>query len=147
MNLDDDKFFVNLKRFSITDIIAFSMYYSQNSASTNYNFEFDSNSNIFPWEIDSLLLIKLFVGQSSGNVRKLTQYNFCELINFIKTKDHSREFLLQNRNIIDFLPIINLNYKFHFPPNMCYLNQNNQIITRILLTYQSSLLKTLYFVL
>ena len=107
--MDKNRFLIKLKRYSINEIIKFSTFYSLYSASTNYSFDINLKPEIFTWEIDSLLLMKLYVGQTSGNVSSLTQDKFVELINYIKNRDFSEEFLIQGRDILDFLPIVAAN--------------------------------------
>ena len=98
-----------LRRHKIEDIIHWSTYFSLSQIDYLKSFNMTKQANIFPWDIDSMLLIKVYIGTSLANPDSLNFISFQKLILSLSDYDYSKDFISQGRPAVDIVPIIAAN--------------------------------------
>ena len=129
MSNEIDKLFKLIRRYEVEEIIRFCSFFSYKNIGVAETFDVDDRSSIFPWELDSLLLIKIFCGDAVGNVNELTKRKFIELIEYIREYDLVRKMNETSRDAYDSI----------------YLIANNQFVYQIdyrVLLYRSNFFYT-----
>lgn len=98
-----------LRRINIRELINISLKFSVRNIDFESAHIVSSEDQIYPWEIDALLLMKIYQGTSDGNTNQLTELKFFEFISTIRNFDYIAYAKHQNRTAMDLIPIIAAN--------------------------------------
>jgi len=98
-----------LRRVDLKELIEFSLKYSLKSIEYDNAQIINIKNQVFAWEIDSLLLMKVFGGTATGNLNPLTELKFYEYANSIREFDYITYAKQQNKTALSLIPIIAAN--------------------------------------
>lgn len=98
-----------LRRVNLIELIEFSLKYSLKSIEYDNAQIINSKNQVYAWEIDSLLLMKVFVGTATGNLNPLTEMKFYEFVNSIRDFDYITYAKQQNKTALSLIPLIAAN--------------------------------------
>lgn len=107
--LDIEKTLEQLKRVSMRDLISISTSFSLSNIDYTSALTFSAKNKVYPWEIDALLLMKIYLGEAEGKAVLLTENTFLDLISSIREFDYIAYVKHQSRTAKDLIPIIAAN--------------------------------------